>query len=196
MCRLCAEQSGERGWMAPLASSAAGGASSRNPRRAWKMHCTKYLCRAGKTPHSWDDNGLVSLSVAAAVTQDSGVSTALAASRGWAADCAGAESSKQNTRLLFGFVFWIVWQRECSSWAVRTRHEHRAGIPGQGWTHSVSGAAGCIAPLLPKALIPGICRVCPRALLTSESISWKKQIPPKPAELESPCTSFPARGRC
>lgn len=65
-----------------------------------------------KALHSWDDNGLVSLSVAAAMTQagagegQEGERMLPAMAHGRAADCAGAANSKENTGPLFGFAFF------------------------------------------------------------------------------------------
>lgn len=92
----------------------------------------------------------------------------------------------------------IVWQCECCSWVMCTKHEHTgltfSGRDGHVACHSVRGswprgprhaAFGCITLLLPKAWIPGICSVCPRHYHTSAFMNLKKQIPLKLAKLES-----------
>lgn len=125
-----------------------------------------------------------------------------AASHGRAADCAGAANSKENTGPLFGFAFFQRVDSLAQGMLLLGRVDKARAQGLRRWAGMDAllpqcpgqlarpGAAGCIAPLFPKALIPGICSVCPQAGFRAEFVSWKKQIPPKPAKLGSPCTSF------
>lgn len=102
-----------------------------------------------KVLHSWDDNGLVSLSVAAAMTQ-AGAGEGQEGERVLPAMAVlltvlGLRTPKKTQGHCLGLLFskgLRVWHRECCSWVAWTRHEHRACVAGQGWTRSCRSVRG------------------------------------------------------
>lgn len=180
--------------------------------RTWKMHCTKYFCRAGKHCILWMTMALCHCLwpqpwLRLLLGRERRVSRQhLLPATACAANCTAwlELQRKHGAIVLFFFFKKGLLTDSLAVWMLLLGHvynaqAHRAYVLWQGWT--------CCLPQCPRQLAkrPMPCSIwlhyttasqspnprnlqClpPRRYHTSEFMNFKKQIPPKLAKLESP----------